>query len=78
MGMLARIAWEQWFAKPVCFDRLIELCSDIQQTPTRTWSTPRAWATLLRKPHLRNCIRSHYHAATNAIRLKVKSCFRFD
>ena len=33
MGRLARSSWEQWFAKPVCFHRLIELCADIQATP---------------------------------------------
>ena len=33
MGRLARCAWEQWFAKPVCFHRLVELCADIQATP---------------------------------------------
>jgi hypothetical protein len=75
MGLLARQAWDQWFSKPVCFDRLIELCSDIQKTPTKTWSTPRAWATLLRKPHLEICMRFHYHSATNAVRSKIKGCF---
>lgn len=57
MGLLARRAWEQWFAKAVCFHRLIELCADIQATPPRPYSTLRAWGTLLRSPHLRNYLR---------------------
>jgi hypothetical protein len=75
MGLLARRAWEQWFAKPVCFDRLIELCSEIQKTPMRTWSTLCAWTTLLRKPHLETYMRSHYYSAANTVRSKIKSHF---
>src|SRR5262249_9562090 len=32
MGLEARHVWTQWFAKPVCFHRLIELCVEIQNT----------------------------------------------
>jgi len=60
MGRQARLAWEQWFAKPVCFHRLIELCVDIQATPRRPFSTLRAWGTILRSPHLRNFLRPYY------------------
>jgi hypothetical protein len=62
MGQLARRAWEQWFAKPVCFHRLIELCADIQATPLRPYSTLRAWGTLFRSPHLKNYLRPYYRA----------------
>jgi hypothetical protein len=61
MGRLARLAWEQWFAKPVCFHRLIELCVEIQATPVRPFSTLRAWRTLFRSPHLKNYLRPYYH-----------------
>jgi len=60
MGRQARLAWEQWFAKPVCFHRLIELCADIQATPSRARSTLQGWGTVLRSPHLRNCLRPYY------------------
>jgi hypothetical protein len=63
MGRQARLAWEQWFAKPVCFHRLVELCADIQATSPRPWSKLRACRTLLRSPHLRNYLRAHYHGA---------------
>jgi hypothetical protein len=62
MGRQARLAWEQWFAKPVCFHRLVELCVDIHATPLSDWSALRAWATLLRPPHLRNFLRPYYHS----------------
>jgi Exostosin family len=62
MGQLARRAWEHWFAKPVCFHRLIELCADIQATPLRPYSTLRAWRTLFRSPHLRNYLSPYYRA----------------
>jgi hypothetical protein len=62
MGQLARRAWEQWFAKPVCFHRLIELCADIQATPLRPYSTMRALGTLFRSPHLKNYLRPYYRA----------------
>ena len=62
MGQLARRAWEQWFAKPVCFHRLIELCADIQATPLRPYSTLRALGTLFRSPHLKNYLRPYYRA----------------
>jgi exostosin family protein len=62
MGHLARRAWEQWFAKPVCFHRLIELCADIQATPRCPYSTLRAWGTLLRSPHLRNYLQPYYRS----------------
>jgi Exostosin family len=62
MGRLARREWEQWFAKPVCFHRLIELCADIQATPPHPYSTLRAWRTLFRSPHLKNYLRPYYRA----------------
>jgi hypothetical protein len=62
MGRLARRAWEQWFAKPVCFHRLIELCADMQATSLRPYSTLRAWGTLLRSPHLKNYLRPYYRS----------------
>jgi len=62
MGQLARRAWEQWFAKPVCFHRLVELCADIRATPVRPYSTLRAWGTLLRSPHLKNYLRPYYRS----------------
>jgi Exostosin family len=67
MGHLARRAWEQWFAKPVCFHRLIELCADIQATPRRRCSTLRAWGTLLRSPHLRNYLRPYYRSTIRKV-----------
>jgi Exostosin family len=67
MGQLARRAWEQWFAKPVCFHRLVELCADIQATPLRPYSTLRAWGTLFRSPHLKNCLRPYYRAMVKKI-----------
>jgi hypothetical protein len=69
MGRLARRAWEQWFAKPVCFHRLIELCADIQATPGRPYSTLRAWGTLLRSPHLRNYLRPYYRSTIKSLNL---------
>jgi hypothetical protein len=62
MGRQARLAWEQWFAKPVCFHRLVELCADIQATPLLPLSRLRAWETILRSPHLRNFLRSYYRS----------------
>jgi hypothetical protein len=70
MGRKARIAWEQWFAKPVCFHRMIELCADIQATPLRRWSAARGWATMLRPPHLKNSLRPRYRS----IIAKARSC----
>jgi Exostosin family len=61
MGRQARVAWEEWFAKPVCFHRLIDLCIDIQATPLRPWSAQRAWGIFFRPPHLRNVLRPYYH-----------------
>jgi hypothetical protein len=76
MGRQARLAWEQWFAKHVCFHRLIELCADIQASPSRRWSAVRAWASLLRPPHCRNYLRPSYqsikrklHSLTDAFQL---------
>jgi hypothetical protein len=68
MGQAARAAWEQWFAKPVCFHRLVELCADIQWTSTRPYSALRAWGTLLRTPHLRNSLRPYYRHAIRRLR----------
>jgi Exostosin family len=62
MGRQARLAWEQWFAKPVCFHRLIEQCIDIQKTPRQPFSAVRAWRCLLRSPHLANVVRPHYRS----------------
>jgi hypothetical protein len=67
MGRQARRAWEQWFAKPVCFHRLIELCADIQATPRRPCSTLRAWGTLLRSPHLKNYLRPYYRSTVRKL-----------
>src|SRR4051812_22221089 len=53
MGQQARLAWEQWFAKPVCFHRLIELCVDIQHTPAHPLSALRVCGSLFRSPHRR-------------------------
>jgi hypothetical protein len=50
MGQLARHPWEQWFAKPVCFHRLIELCADIQATRLRPYSAVRAWGSSSGRP----------------------------
>ena len=62
MGRRARVAWEQWFAKPVCFHRLVELCLEIQTTQPQRGSALRAWMTLLRTPHLKNVLRSGYRS----------------
>jgi hypothetical protein len=62
MGRLARSAWEQWFAKPVCFHRFIELCADIQATPPCPYSALRACGTLLMSPHLKNYLRPYYRS----------------
>jgi hypothetical protein len=67
MGRAARMAWEQWFAKPVCFHRLVELCADVQATPARPGSAVRAWATLLRSPHLRMSLQPYYHRVTRKL-----------
>jgi Exostosin family len=72
MGREARLAWEQWFAKPVCFHRLVELCADIQATPLRTCSALRAWATLLRPPHLRNWARPYYRSARRRLQSTIE------
>lgn len=69
MGRKARVAWEQWFAKRVCFHRLIELCADIQATPARRFSTALAWRTVLRPPHLRNYLRPYYRATRKLLDL---------
>ena len=68
MGRLARLTWEQWFAKPVCFHRLIELCDDIQATPRRPFSTLRAWGTFLRPPHLKNYLRPYYGSSIRELK----------
>jgi hypothetical protein len=73
MGRQARLAWEQWFAKPVCFHRLIELCADIQATPPLRCSKLRAWATLLHRPHLRNYVRPRYHSMVRMLHLNNKT-----
>jgi hypothetical protein len=78
MGREARLAWEKWFAKPVCFHRLVDLCGEIQITPLRRWSALRAWGTLLHPPHLRNYLRPYYrslrklHSATRQLRRPVE------
>jgi hypothetical protein len=72
MGRLARRAWEQWFAKPVCFHRLIELCADIQATPLRPYSTLRAWGTLFRSPHLKNYLRPYYRAMMTEVNSAIR------
>jgi hypothetical protein len=64
MGRGARAAWEQWFAKPVCFHRLVELCADIQAAPPVACSSLRAWGTLLRSPHLRISLQPYYRHVT--------------
>jgi Exostosin family len=76
MGQQARLAWEQWFAKPVCFHRLIELCVDIQQTPRQACSTLRAWGSLVRTPHLKNLLRPHYSSITRKLRPIVNKVAR--
>jgi Exostosin family len=77
MGRLGRRAWEQWFAKPVCFHRLIELCADIQATPLRPYSTLRAWGTLFRSPHLKNYLRPYYRSTIRELRWAVGPLRRF-
>jgi hypothetical protein len=72
MGRQARLAWEQWFAKPVCFHRSIELCADIQATPLHSCSALRAWRTLLRSPHLRNWARPYYRSATRKLQPAIE------
>jgi hypothetical protein len=72
MGRQARLAWEQWFAKPVCFHRLIELCADIQATPLRTCSALRASGTLLHPPHLRNWMRPYYRSAKKKLQWVIE------
>jgi hypothetical protein len=74
MGLQARLAWEQWFGKPVCFHRLVELCVELQTTPLRPYSSSRAWATLARSPHLKNCLRPYYQRAKSHL---GKAMFRF-
>jgi hypothetical protein len=64
MGRAARAAWERWFAKPVCFHRLVELCAEIQATPPAVCSALRAWGTLFRPPHLRISLQPHYRRVT--------------
>ena len=71
MGRQARLAWEQWFAKPVCFHRLVELCADIQSTPLAWYSGLRGWSTLLRQPHLKNYLRPYYHSATELVKRRL-------
>jgi hypothetical protein len=67
MGLRARLAWEQWFAKPVCFHRLVELCVDIQATRPRLFSAIRGWATLARAPHRRHLARHYYRSAVRKL-----------
>jgi hypothetical protein len=71
MGQLARRAWEQWFAKPVCFHHLIELCADIQATPLRPYSTLHAWRTLFRSPHLKNYLGAYRHAMIRKLNSEI-------
>jgi hypothetical protein len=78
MGHLARRAWEQWFAKPVCFHRLIELCADIQATPCRPYSTVRAWGTLFKSPHLKNYLRPYYRAMIRELNSAMKPLRKVD
>jgi hypothetical protein len=71
MGRQARVAWEQWFAKPVCFHRLIEICADIQATPFHSCSALRAWGTLVRPPHLSNWLRPYYRSAMRKLQSAI-------
>jgi hypothetical protein len=77
MGRAARAAWEQWFAKPVCFHRLVELCADIQATPPSAFSTLRPWAMLLRSPHLRLSLQPHYRHAKRKLGSATQRLQRF-
>jgi hypothetical protein len=79
MGLQARLAWERWFAKPVCFHRLVELCVDIQGTSPRPFSAMRGWATLLRAPHRRYLARPYYHSTMRklaSVARQIKKCVR--
>jgi hypothetical protein len=60
MGRCARKAWEQWFAKPVAFHRLVEACASIEATERVPSSAFRAWSSLARVPHRHIWLRAEY------------------
>jgi len=68
MGRAARQAWEDWFAKPVCFHRLVELCAELLATPASPFSALRPWWSLVRPPHAQNLLRPRYRSLTARLR----------
>jgi hypothetical protein len=57
MGREARLAWEEYFSKPVCFHRIVELCFELQITPLRTSSQFYALSKLFRPDRLKMQLR---------------------
>jgi hypothetical protein len=58
MGKLARSAWEDYFSKPVCFHRVVELCAQLMATPVKLFSQSMAVSKLLKTDQLRIQLRS--------------------
>jgi hypothetical protein len=72
MGRKARLAWEQWYAKPVCFHRMVEQCLELKAVRPGLFSALRAWCALLRAPHLRTWLRPFYHAGKRRVKSAVQ------
>jgi hypothetical protein len=72
MGRLARLAWEEWFDKRVCFHRLVELCLELKALQPGLRSDLRAWRSLMRSPHFVRWLRPHYIRGKD----RVKSLIR--
>jgi hypothetical protein len=53
MGREARLAWEQYFAKPVCFHRMTELCAELLSITPEPFSQIGALSKLLRPDRLK-------------------------
>ena len=71
MGLLARQAWEKWFADDVVFHHIVEGCLDIARTRTQPESRLRwtAYLALTEKHHFANVARQ----ARNAVRKRLRS-----
>lgn len=53
MGREARLAWEQYFAQPVCFHRMTELCAELLRIIPEPFSQIMAFSKLLRPDRLK-------------------------
>jgi hypothetical protein len=64
MGRLARAQWEEWFAEPVCFHRVVEWCLFIKQRRQlpEKWARFLPYIQYLRPFHFRHLLRTRYQA----------------